>query len=655
MADRQRAINILVELERRGKLNPRQKEMLGELRSRVASIPEPAGMPSIQGPVSGARRSFLQGAMLNYSDEALAAAKSALGMGEYKDLLSLERQRLKDVPASTRIPAEIAGGALTTAAATPYAAATRLGGLVSSLPSMARLGTVGALEGAIAGAGATEGGLMSRGLGAVGGAGLGSVTGAATPMLTAPVRAGGRALGGLMGLVPPRQTRQALGRVAQNFARDEMAPQQFVQRAGRLPADAPVVAAGKENLMGLARAVSQRPGPAKTLVERTMRRSAAGQIPRLYALTRKVTGGQNFGDTLDQIIQNRRTAAAPLYDQAFNEVPILTSDKLTDLADNPIVKSAMKEARKVVRRADDGTVTSFKDLPDNSIELWDQVYKIIGDKAHTARSVAKPKPNRAFNLEQLRTAVREAITEQSPTYGQALDVFSDQSRLKDALTLGRDVLSPKGPSPETIQKLPAAEREMFVVGVGQAIEDTLETIGDVTSMRNAVEKIFNNRRTRDRLAAGLPSLQSYQQFKQGILAEQIMLKARRAVTPSLGSPTAARLLEDADVQSPASLHGILQDVKTANVFGTPAAIRSRGARILESIGNRMKAGPEGSHAETARLLMQPASQAGQLMADINQQLLAEEIYRLAQAGLMGGATIAGAREAPSLMTDVLLP
>lgn len=651
-------------MDAKQKARLRQRQARARLARSAADAPpipevqQPPGLGT-ETPGTDIGRAYLQGAMLNYSDEALARMKAAGGLGEYEDLLDVERQRLERIPASTRIPAEMAGGALTMLGTAPGLAATLPGRAVSALPSIPRLAIAGGIEGGIAGAGAAEGGSAQRALGAAAGTGIGMAAGAATPFLTAPLRAGARAVGRGLGLTPGKQTQRALKRIGQKMAADEQTPGQFVRRAGRLPPDAPLVAAGQENMMSLARAVGQAPGPGRTIMERTMRRVGSGQLPRLFDLTARATGGRNYGSTLDEILKRRKAVAGRYYRRAFQNDPVLADPRLDALKDVDAIQGALKKARKAVSEplTPDGDVVRLADLPEDSIQVWDQVYKQLGSAEHAARSSAKPNLAKARQVGILRNRLREVMTDLSPRYRDALDVFSQESDLKDALELGRKVLKPGSEiSPDVISRLPEAEKQMFVVGVGRAMEDALSTVSDVSQMRNAVDKIFNNKLIRNRLAAGLPSLKAYQEFKKGILQEQVLLKTRRATAPSAGSQTALRALEAAEEGgSPEALRHLVEDVRTANVFGPTAAARSRGARILEGIGNRMTAGPAGAYPETARMLTLPVTEAANVARDVGTQMTAEELYRLMQLGIVGGVTPAGAREGQQAARTLLMP
>lgn len=147
--------------------------------------PEQAPAPAPNVSMSPGWRLPLQGMTLGWGDEAVAAAKSALGDRTYEQELARERARLAAERETSPNPelAEFAGGL--PLAALPIGQAT-------SIPRMA---ATGALTGAVAGAGSsdapTQGGRLGAALrgGAVGGA-LGGGVGAAIKAPGAIVRKG---------------------------------------------------------------------------------------------------------------------------------------------------------------------------------------------------------------------------------------------------------------------------------------------------------------------------------------------------------------------------------------------------------------------------------------------------------------------------------
>ena len=150
-------------------------------RTTAPPIPEPrmAGIPQ-RSPVEQAARSVAEGATFGFFPEIVGAGQAALGqMGvgqpiSREEAIARQEAIQQEIPASTRIPGNIAGGLATglgAARAIPAAA-------TATVP---RAAAVGAAEGAIAGAGFAPPG--QRVQGAVTGAAVGAPLGAAAPVI----------------------------------------------------------------------------------------------------------------------------------------------------------------------------------------------------------------------------------------------------------------------------------------------------------------------------------------------------------------------------------------------------------------------------------------------------------------------------------------
>lgn len=163
-----------------------------------------------QGDLSGAVKAFAQGATFGFSDEALAALKSALGDKTYEEAVAEEREQLERFRASspkTAIAAEIAGQV-------PYMFIPALGGTriaqtaAKLIPQAAKPVTAQVTRRAAARPVATAG-LLGAGQGALYGAGVaGSEEG---ETLKGAVGGGllGGALGGTLGAALPKATETA--------------------------------------------------------------------------------------------------------------------------------------------------------------------------------------------------------------------------------------------------------------------------------------------------------------------------------------------------------------------------------------------------------------------------------------------------------------
>lgn len=555
-------------------------------------------------------RSIAQGATFGFADEISAGLNTIFGAGSFEANVASERARDLEIPAGIAIPGQIAGGIGGSLIAAGSAPARIAGALSSRVPTglgraVTRGTAAGTAGGAAAGAGFAEGDLEERAAGATQGAAIGAVTGG----VVAPVVRGAGTISESVRRVINPKTR-ALQATAKAFFDDEITPQAAAIRLKRLGNQAFVADVGDENVRALARAAGDQPGAAKKMVENALRRRARGQQNRILQLVQSVTSRRNFGETLDEVQATRKLLSDRLYAEAFDETPLISppagqqADNLAKLLKNPLIKKSITATKKIVRRNADGALTEFKDLPPNSLRILDQVYKDLGDKASAARRQGKG--NLGFNLDELRSELKDILSAVSPKYREALDTFSSQTRLEEALEFGRKALDPKsGITPEMIAKMPELEREMFAIGFGQSVADIVENVPDRTLIRDATNKIFGTEALRRRIRAALPDDASFRQFVRGVLGEERFVETRRAAAPSIGSQTAPRL------QAAESASGIPVEATAAAKGLAFAGPKGAGISGFAAFLSRLRALPERQRRQIAQIMMAQGPEAAQ--------------------------------------------
>lgn len=501
-------------------------------------------------------RSVASGATSLFADELAAAANTALGIGPgktFEENLAAERARDEAINPALRTAGEIGGGIATTVATGGL-------GLLSRLPAVAAVPATGAVEGALAGAGGAEGGLAERATGAGIGAGLGLGIG----LLGAGAGAGIQRLA--RSGSPARQAELQIMRALESDAID---PARVAARARQLGPEATLADVGGPNVRGLARGAVTRPGPARQMAEQALERRSLNQGRRINQTIDDVVSGRNFARTTDEIIETRRAAATPLYERAFREQPEagLTGESIDRLLANPTVRSAISRARRIN--------LDLQDLPDNSLEVLDQAYKFIGGRANAVSRTGDNVTARSLN--NLRENLRGAIVERVPAYGEALNAFSDQSLLLDALQAGRNFAREEAElTAKTISRMSNSEKEFFVAGVAQSLRDIVNNTRDGV---NVARRLLGTQTARNRLRAALPDNVTFRQFQRQVLREQVFAETTAAVMR--GSRTAPMLSEAANISAPLGI------VRTLNVFGPMAAAREVGARALQGIAGQL--------------------------------------------------------------------
>ena len=511
---------------------------------------------------AGFGRSLMQGLTFNTADEIEAAFRAgAISGPEYQNQLSRVRAGIKQYEEQypgRAFTGELMGGLLPTAAAliaapftggaTAPAAATGAARTVAALPTlgktMARGLGYGAASGAAAGAGGATGGLESRVMGGAIGGTAGAVLGGVAPAVTGAVGAGGRKVLEATGLMQaPDAATKARELIAKKLAQEGISPEELAARQAAVvrtlgARDETLADIGGESIRRLARGSMAIPNAAQTDVRQMLTERSIGAGPRITQDITDLTaiGARDINEVADEIIKNRSLLASPLYAQAYaaGQINSFAIDNL--LKKSKDIQYAISEARRL---------PEYADLPDNSMLMLDKAYKYVGGLANSAKISGKS--TQADDLNNLRMSLRNAITDQVPVYGKALDTFSSESLLKDALELGAKNFLRKTPAEinREIKKFPGdAEQQMYRLGAVQSVRDEIYGMRDTA---NIADKFLNSREMRDRMRTVFNSQGEYETFIKNLERERQMAVTRSRIEG--GSPTAPIMQDIAELQA----------------------------------------------------------------------------------------------------------
>jgi len=574
--------------------NATQDDVVGYLKTEgytptrfeaaVASAKKVGG-PPIE---AGFGRSLLQGLTFNTADEIEAGMRALMSKGmsafdaqqtlsglvtgqqpqsQYEKELSRVRAGIKQYEEQypgRAFTGELVGGLLPTAAAliaAPFtggatapaavAGAARTAAALPTLGSMTLRGLgYGAASGAAAGAGGATGGLESRVMGGAIGGTAGAVLGGVAPAVTGAVGAGGRKVLEATGLMQaPDAATKARELIAKKLAQEGISPEELAARQAAVvrtlgARDETLADIGGESMRRLARGSMAIPNAAQTDVRQMLTERAIGAGPRITKDITDLTaiGARDIGDVVEEIIRNRSLLASPLYDQAYaaGQINSFAIDNL--LKKSKDVQYAINEARKLPQ---------YADLPDNHMLMLDKAYKYVGDLANNAKLSGKS--SQANDLNDLRISLRNAITQEVPVYGKALDTFSSESLLKDALELGAKNFLRKTPAEinREIKKFPGdAEQQMYRLGAVQSVRDEIYGMRETA---NIADKFLNSREMRDRMRTVFNSQGEYEAFIKNLERERQMAVTRARIEG--GSPTAPIQQDIAELaaQSPSEM------------------------------------------------------------------------------------------------------
>jgi len=578
----------------------------------VSEMQAVAAAPRFQGaPVeAGFGRSVLQGLTFGFSDEAEAAMRAGATSGpRYEQELARVRAGIKRyeeqypvrsfageaigglAPAVAGIlAAPFTGGASTAATA---AGAARIPGLASM---MARGAGAGAATGALSGAGTAQGGLEDRVLGATLGGVTGGVLGGATPAVTSAVGAGARRVGEATGIVRQQDPlNKAQEIIARSIAREGMTPQQLAARQAEVvrtlgARDETIADIAGEGVRRLARGAMAIPQAAETEARQMLTERMVAAGPRIIKDITELTavGARDLDEVAQDIVNRRSLLSTPFYDQAraAGQVESFAIDNL--LKKSKDIQTAIANARRLPQ---------FADLPDNDMVMLDKAYKYVGDLAESAKRSGEKE--RFRDLESLRTQLRDAITEKVPVYGRALETFSGESMLYDALNSGRDKFLRKTPAEirrELDQFKDEGQQQMYRLGAIQTLRDEIYGMRETADVAS---KFLNDRNMKDRFKLIFNSTGEYEDFIKNLQREQSMARTRGAIEG--GSPTARIQQEIAEVEGPAP-----SEVISAGTQMLRGDLLGGGSRMLGQLVPRMQGINENVAEQITRSVLDPS-------------------------------------------------
>jgi hypothetical protein len=617
----------------------------------------------------GVSDALKQGMTLGFSDElaGFAGGVGSLLTGEgystgYESGRDTERARLKEFKSEHPVAAttaEVAGGFLTAApvatgaaVGTPawrvvHGAATQpaiANPALSTAGGIARSAGAGAVMGGAAGFGSAEGGVEDRLAGAGIGATLGGVLGGGIPLVAAAARPIVGKVAHALGLRDAGE--KARMQLLRAFERDGITPEDALRRLNdwQMQGAKPemLIDLGGENVRGLARAAAGVPGEAKNRAVEVLTTRQGGQAARVGEDVAQAYGRPgNFYDVSDDLMRARTTQAAPLYQQAFERHTAVSSDRLRELLDDPVMRDGLRRGLELQRiearargqqfRPNDYAITNFDDAGNPvmgevpNLRLLDAAKRGLDDILSEARAErmarGTPMSQRERAIDEFRHAYVAEIdnllggaTSPDNLYAQARAAWSGPSRSLDAMNLGRRIFNEDAEiTARAIQRLPEGDREFFRAGVVQALRDKINNTQDGS---NVVRSFFRNQAMRDKLAATFDNPQDFRRFQAALEREGRMFQNARDVSPRTGSQTDPRGREIADMEIDPVVGSLIDSVSQGQTLwgSTMNALRgaanySRGQSVNSATAtelapimfNPLPSGNQNALAELSRL------------------------------------------------------
>lgn len=619
---------------------------------------------------AGYTRRLAQGASFGLADEVVAAAMTPLEMVKHGTIdpregfnyaKARENLILDDARKNTGIAGAIAEGVggLATGGALAKSGMLPSANLAPSAGLLKRAG-VGALEGAGMGGvyGAAEGeGLKGRLVGAAEGVGMGAAAGGAFSLASHGVSSVYRAI----------QNSRAGNQIAKQTG---VSPEVMRMMGNALNADGTL---GPQGIANMQRAGSEAmladAGPnAKAILDTAIQRGGPGSVVAREAIAARAgRGAQDISAALDttlgkpqgvtatqaSIRKGSAGARRSAYDDAYS-APIDYADPrgqaIEGIVKTRVPQSAINEANALMRAegnhskqilarvADDGTV-EFENLPD--VRQLDYITRGLNEVADQADGAGKlggtTAKGRAYS--GLSKEIRDHLKDLVPEYGKALETAADPIRRSKAVEIGSKLLSPsmtRDAAAEAIKGMTSAERAALAQGVRSRIDDQLAQVtrtvqdGNVDA-REAVKalKDLSSRANREKLAMAIGKQKADQLFAE---VDRVATSFDLRASVAENSKTYARQATDrriANITQPGPVGKLAQ--------GEPINATRRLVQIITGKTPEKIAGKQDAiYSELARLLTAPRTQAAPIfkgmydlsLADATNQAAANKILRV---------------------------
>lgn len=568
------------------------------------------------GHVEGASRAALQGATFGFGDEIKAGADAALAAGgaalrgqpagaafdrTYQRTVNQERDAIRDYRTEHPVAAfsaELAGGL---AGGLGTGAAIRgLPGGARAVQAVQRLGQGSRLAGAakVVGAGAAAGGLAGVGAATEGNRLRGAVSGAAFGGATAGVLGGtGKLLGGAVRPFLPLpasgtkagavvravggQTAEdaALADVRKQLGRAHLTVDDLAAAAKTAHPDEMLLDLGGDAMVSRAGGAVATPSAGSVEIRRALQ--ARGE--RMPVLAREATSQavgrprENATALAQDLIEQRRQAAAPLYTKAYSAPPVDDPDVLATLA---LPQFQEAHARAVRLAALDGvqlppltrevTVAGQKitEQVPQPVQSIDYVKRGLDDLIESKMRAGAMGRTEARALRQRLADMLGRVDDAVPDYKAARANFAGHSALMDAHEAGLNFLKETGD--DLAAKWPTlseGERDMYRRGALAAIEDKLKGRTDGLD----ATRLFRDDLMREKLRVILPSAEQASAFEQMVGRLHNMHGRANAILGN--SKTAERLAQQSEAAGP----GLGEMVGVATT-GNPLPLAQYGVR-----------------------------------------------------------------------------
>lgn len=397
---------------------------------------------------------------------------------------------------------------------------------------------------------------------------------------------------------------------------------QIEAKLSKLGPEATLVDASGQPTKTLLDTLATLPGQAKTLVEQFIRNRQATRPQRIMTAADEAlgTGGAGYKTTLDALVKQKQTEAAPLYKQIEN-LSVKVDPELNRLLQAAPKAHGGYEELSQLNRQTPIDLSKIKPGDDIPFDALDKVKQALYDLADKSKGEFGKPTNLSRSYDQLRidlTNKMDKLSPKDPTtkesiYKMARDAFAGPSQLEGAVKAGRTAMKTDEIGVSELTKgMSASELDAFRVGALQSLRDKVGTEAGQTSLL----KMWKEPATSGKLKEIFGT--DYRQFAASVAKEARLKEIEQT---GRGTKTAQRLLAAGELDT--------GDVMQA---GQAVASASQGnaAPLINTVMNLGKkiSTPEQTRNEMAKLLLEKGPFA---MRTLRELPLAVKQFNEAQA------------------------
>ncbi len=262
-----------------------------------------------------------------------------------------------------------------------------------------------------------------------------------------------------------------------------------------------------DSIQGLTRSVAKTDGARDIIVDALENRSDDAVKRVSDALSRDVSKIDAYFGSLDDIKKARLEMANPLYQKAFEANP-----KLPLTGNEDLFKKIGQVANiKKIKR----DFLLDESIPTNSLVFLDKFKQELYDQAQTFKRQGAN--NKAKVLDELRTDITRKLSNLSPDYKKALNIYADESLLINAQEEGLNFTKL---TPEELRKrfisYTTGEKDAFRIGVRESLQ---RTVNATPEGADPAKRIFGNTQKQEQLKVIFPDQARYDAFKTKMIDE----------------------------------------------------------------------------------------------------------------------------------------